>query len=195
MTTCCFEITIMRISVFSASMCCSVCSFIQLSNCNTIRGWPRCMKCHIQSPHSAVRLAKQKQQQYRVMRVLTVLARSHYGPVISTWVTVTDCPSRAYYRLVLDSNCLSQISCVLWHPPLPVQVLQGKYRIKAQICMRSWLECFITILSKWQSIAERGGVKWAKCTSWCSNSSLQKSISARFLPLTSFQVQRFACSI
>lgn len=132
----------------------------------------------------------------RVMRVLTVLVGSHYGPVISTWVTVTDCPSRAYYRLVLDSNCLSQISCVLWHPPPPVQVLQGKYRIKAQICMRSWLECFITILSKWQSIAERGGVKWAKCTSWCSNSSLQKSISARFFPLTSFQVlQRFACSI
>lgn len=131
MTTCCFEITIMRISVFSASMCCSVCSFIQLSNCNTIRGWPRCMKCHIQSPHSAVRLAKQKQQQYRVMRVLTVLARSHYGPVISTWVTVTDCPSRAYYRLVLDSNCLSQISCVLWHPPRsPYKYYRGSTELK-----------------------------------------------------------------
>lgn len=39
--------SVIGISVVSASMCCSMHSFIRLRNCNAIRGWPGNMACHI----------------------------------------------------------------------------------------------------------------------------------------------------
>lgn len=51
MATHCSEMIVMGISVVSASMCCSMRSFIWLSKCNPIRGWLGNMTCHIITSH------------------------------------------------------------------------------------------------------------------------------------------------